>query len=878
MKKLFQVTLIALGLFSSVKTEAQAISPQFFGVNAWMPYAIGTNVLNGKLDQEWNTIQGSKATIIRYGGITVDRTPTTNAQYIKLIDSARAHGMEPIIQVPFNNYQYTSAQAAAVVQYINVTMGKNIKYWMIGNEPNLGYSFTSASQIANYHKPFASAMKNVDPSILIIGPEIAWFDQSIIDGLTSPGGANDITGKDAAGRYYVDAISFHTYPFNGTQTRSQLISKLTAPGSLQDDLVHLNARISACNSYHNRTGTSALMTGITEANVNYKNSTTDNLNGVGANSFIGGQFVAEMMCIGMKNGLDFFNLWSVIEGNSTEMNIGYLDRTTRAKKPLYYHYQLLAENFKGNFANGTTNQTNVKAFGSKDGSQVSVLVMNQDLVANHNYTVRLNTSAVSGSNPLKININAGIGAEYNDVLPNQSTVLLTFNLSGDLIQKTVYSLSGQAVANLPPVTTMPSIAGVCNVPAGLNASLVTGSAATLNWTSTGAASYNVRYKTSASAFWTTLTSTTSTKAISGLTAGTAYDFQVASVCSATAISAFSATSVFTTSSLVCNVPAGLNATLITASTATLNWTASGAASYNVRYKPTGTSTWITSGVSALSQSITGLTASTAYEFQVSSVCSATSSSAYSASITFTTASAICNVPAGLSTSSIAATTATLNWTSTGAASYNVRYKASTSGVWITSNVSVLTKAISGLTAGTAYEFQVASVCSSTLISAFSASKAFTTSAALCNVPAGLSTSSITTTTATLNWATTGAASYNVRYKTSASAYWTTLTSTSLTKAISGLTAGTVYDFQVASVCSATSSSAYSASITFTTASATCSVPAGLSTSSITAAAATLNWTSTGAASYNVRYKASTSGVWITSNVSVLTKAISGLTA
>jgi len=57
----------------------------------------------------------------------------------------------------------------------------------------------------------------------------------------------------------------------------------------------------------------------------------------------------------------------------------------------------------------------------------------------------------------------------------------------------------------------------------------------------------------------------------------------------------------------------------------------------------------------------------------------------------------------------------------------VRYKPTTATTWTTVNVSALSKSISGLTAATAYEFQVAGVCSSTLSSAFSASTLFSTS-------------------------------------------------------------------------------------------------------------------------------------------------------
>jgi len=44
----------------------------------------------------------------------------------------------------------------------------------------------------------------------------------------------------------------------------------------------------------------------------------------------------------------------------------------------------------------------------------------------------------------------------------------------------------------------------------------------------------------------------------------------------------------------CGTPSGLSATDITTTTATLNWTAvSGASSYNIQYRPTGTSTFVT---------------------------------------------------------------------------------------------------------------------------------------------------------------------------------------------------------------------------------------------------------------------------------------------
>jgi hypothetical protein len=88
----------------------------------------------------------------------------------------------------------------------------------------------------------------------------------------------------------------------------------------------------------------------------------------------------------------------------------------------------------------------------------------------------------------------------------------------------------------------------------------------------------------------------------------------------------------------CGTPSGLNATAVTSSTATLNWSAvSGATSYNVQLRPVGSGTWSSGSTSGTSINATSLTASTQYEFQVQAVCGATSGS-FSASGLFTTTS------------------------------------------------------------------------------------------------------------------------------------------------------------------------------------------------------------------------------------------------
>jgi hypothetical protein len=86
----------------------------------------------------------------------------------------------------------------------------------------------------------------------------------------------------------------------------------------------------------------------------------------------------------------------------------------------------------------------------------------------------------------------------------------------------------------------------------------------------------------------------------------------------------------------------------------------------------------------------------------------------------------------------------------------------------------------------------------------------------CNVPASLTSSAVGSSTATVSWAAAiGALSYSLQYKTSTATTWTTVSATSTSASLTGLTASTTYNFQVASVCSA-GTSAYSTAGSFTT--------------------------------------------------------------
>ena len=92
----------------------------------------------------------------------------------------------------------------------------------------------------------------------------------------------------------------------------------------------------------------------------------------------------------------------------------------------------------------------------------------------------------------------------------------------------------------------------------------------------------------------------------------------------------------------CNVPTGLFAASYSSTTASLGWaTSTGAVSYNVQYRKTGTTIWTTTTTATNNTTLSGLTPSTIYEYQVQTVCSS-GLSAFTTSTNFATiASTVC---------------------------------------------------------------------------------------------------------------------------------------------------------------------------------------------------------------------------------------------
>ncbi len=266
------------------------------------------------------------------------------------------------------------------------------------------------------------------------------------------------------------------------------------------------------------------------------------------------------------------------------------------------------------------------------------------------------------------------------------------------------------------------------VPISLATTNITGTSVTLSWGAvTGATQYTVQYQTSAASTWTTAgTTVAATYNLGGLVNNTAYNWQVKTDCST-----YSATANFTTTTasggggggttgITCSAPISLNTTAVSSSSAILSWgVVTGATQYTLQYKPNTATAWTTAGNTySNSFNLAGLTAGTAYNWQVKADCSG-----YSTSMNFTTTGSsgngggttviTCATPVSLTNSNVTAYTARISWAAVpGATTYTVQLRLANATTYftlgtITSNAGNIT----GFTPNTAYVWRVKANCS-----------------------------------------------------------------------------------------------------------------------------------------------------------------------
>ena len=307
--------------------------------------------------------------VLRAGGSNNDANspaPFDNTQIDAFVAYARTVGAEPILQVPVvkdtTGATPTAATAAAMVTYANETKNYGIKYWEIGNEPDL-YASSTPPSIPNYtvqeysttFLAFAAAMKAVDPTIKILGPELSW---------------HYVTGNDWLSPFLdqcasaVDIVSVHRYPYDDPQCT--IANAMSDGAAFRTSLASLRTMMSAHGA-----GNKPLA--ITEANLSWDGIT--NTASAALGTFYAGMWVADALGIALEQQLWTMAFWSIEEGDAT----GFFNGTTNAPRPAVYAYEMVSTHFGPTVLHASTVPTGFSAYASRDDNaqRTVVLVINR---------------------------------------------------------------------------------------------------------------------------------------------------------------------------------------------------------------------------------------------------------------------------------------------------------------------------------------------------------------------------------------------------------------------------------------------------------------------------------------------------------------------
>lgn len=317
-------------LFVDPSLSLGTISPLVYGSNYGPWLIVSFQMLPAAYD--------SGVTILRFpAGSWGDHNDVKTYQIDQFMDFAGKVGAKALFSVRL--LDGTPEQAAEMVRYTNLEKKYGVEYWNIGNEPTL-YNGELKNRGETYDvnrfnqewRGFARAMREVDPSIKLVGPEINQFSYDATPGETTNFGEWDETWMIEflkANGDLVDVVSFHRYPYPSSRVSGAPSMDELRRNAQEWDKIFVHAR----ELIHEHTGR-ALPIAITEFNSAYDKSFGGETT---PDSHFNAIWMAEVLGSMIENGVFMANQWAL----TAKGGYGGLGLVGQGDVfPSYYTYQM----------------------------------------------------------------------------------------------------------------------------------------------------------------------------------------------------------------------------------------------------------------------------------------------------------------------------------------------------------------------------------------------------------------------------------------------------------------------------------------------------------------------------------------------------------
>jgi hypothetical protein len=321
--------------------------------------------------------------LLRVGGYNNDANvpdPFDEVELDKAVAYARAIGAELLLQIPLlaraDGERPTPQNAAAILSYANVTKGYAIRYVSIGNEPDLypdqgGLTDPAAPAIPGYTPeqycteaaPIVAALKQVDPALEIVGPDLGYKYQSFADWLTPI--------LQNCGDLF-DVVGVHRYPFEALQTTPAAVA--ADPLGMPAWAADLRARMAAAGA-----GDKPLA--LTEMNLAYVASPVGYTSGSILGTVPHGLWVTDIMGQAARLGL-----WTAAHfdiGDPDEFALGLVGpRPEQTPRPAYYALLLYTMHTGPTLLTATTGRSDLRAYATRNADDSSTQLVLTNWSAN----------------------------------------------------------------------------------------------------------------------------------------------------------------------------------------------------------------------------------------------------------------------------------------------------------------------------------------------------------------------------------------------------------------------------------------------------------------------------------------------------------------